>query len=178
MDEERELGRVRGLESKRAAILNRVRRLTPIVHRARHDMRNREIDDANMSAMARWLTAAGIETPRFDDGDEPTGSVWKSETVKRLYNFHVGQRDQAKRIKLEFLEIAKWSPHYAKPEIKAKIEADMPQRVAEIEADYQAKLIEIDKLREALNPHHIDPEPHDKRRPKLSKRSEQFRLNL
>ena len=96
MDHEREQGRLAGLKSRRLETAEWARSFISLLEQARADFREEYNYKPSCKAYADWLNDEEIPTRR--DGK------WASETVKRLFNIHLGLIDG---IETEFdIEIA------------------------------------------------------------------------
>lgn len=91
MDEERERGRIVGLETRRRAAAEWANTLIPLLDEARLTLPDwSDTGKPSQSAYARWLNVKGIPLRRGR-------GRWTSETVGRLINIDVGLIEQAEK---------------------------------------------------------------------------------
>jgi hypothetical protein len=82
VDYEREKGRIAGHRTKRLRAVEFARSMISILAHARKKVPDRNGQGASNLALANWLNANNYKTIK--------GKVWRSETVSRLFDCHIG----------------------------------------------------------------------------------------
>jgi hypothetical protein len=92
MQEERERGRIIGLRQRRLATAEWAASFVPLLAEARRELPiYADTGEPSQDAYARWLTENGILTRRQK-------KIWRSESVRRLFDIHIGLIDEAERV--------------------------------------------------------------------------------
>lgn len=130
MQEERERGRIIGLRQRRLATAEWAASFVPLFAEARRELPiYADTGEPSQDAYARWLTENGILTRRQK-------KIWRSESVRRLFDIHIGLIDEAER---EF-EIAmaivrfkmRYADHAARKALAAEEETATNERASAI----------------------------------------------
>ncbi|MCC4234855.1 hypothetical protein LL253_19470 [Sphingobium soli] len=109
MQEERERGRIIGLRQRRLATAEWAASFVPLLAEARRELPiYADTGEPSQDAYARWLTENGILTRRQK-------KIWRSESVRRLFDIHIGLIDEAEREFEIAMAIVRFKMGYADP---------------------------------------------------------------
>ncbi len=109
MQEERERGRIIGLKQRRLATAEWAASFVPLLAEARRELPiYADTGEPSQDAYARWLTENGILTRRQK-------KIWRSESVRRLFDIHIGLIDEAEREFEIAMAIVRFKMRYADP---------------------------------------------------------------
>lgn len=109
MQEERERGRIIGLRQRRLATAEWAASFVPLLAEARRELPiYADTGEPSQDAYARWLTKSGVLTRRRK-------KIWRSETVRRLFDVHIGLIDEAEREFEIAMRIVRFKMRYADP---------------------------------------------------------------
>ncbi|MCC2981717.1 hypothetical protein [Sphingomonas sp. IC4-52] len=109
MQEERERGRIIGLRHRRLATAEWAASFVPLLAEARRELPiYADTGEPSHDAYARWLTTNGVLTRRKK-------KTWHSETVRRLFDVHIGLIDEAEREFEIAMAIVRFKMRYADP---------------------------------------------------------------
>lgn len=109
MQEERERGRIIGLRQRRLATAEWAASFVPLFAEARRELPiYADTGEPSQDAYARWLTENGILTRRQK-------KIWRSESVRRLFDIHIGLIDEAEREFEIAMAIVRFKMRYADP---------------------------------------------------------------
>lgn len=127
MDEERERGRIVGLETRRRQAAEWASTFIPLLEEARLILGEwRDTGKPSQNAYAGWLNNKGIPTRR-------DGGRWTSQTVERLINIHIGLIEHAEEEFERLLAIIRFKWKLADSEAKQAL-ADEEHAVREARA--------------------------------------------
>lgn len=112
MQEERERGRIIGLRQRRLATAEWAASFVPLLAQARRELPiYADTGEPSQDAYARWLTQNGVLTRRQKQ-------TWHSESVRRLFDVHIGLIDEAEREFEIAMRIVRFKMRYADPDAR------------------------------------------------------------
>jgi hypothetical protein len=139
MDYEREKGRIRGHKTSRLKAVEFAKTMIPILAKARIEMPNPSGEGPPKLALAKWLNENNYKTAR--------GKTWRSETVFRLLDTHIGMISS---IENEY-EIGREALMFAVMHKRYELRDLVISELSEIEKMRESQIIEMWKIQAALN---------------------------
>jgi hypothetical protein len=161
MDYEREKGRINGHRTARRKAIEFAKIMVPILAIAREEVSDRDGEGHSKLGLAKWLNANNYKTINK--------KTWRSESVFRLLDSHIGWLEEIDREYENFFQLRKTALEDQNLERQTERLAEL----GDIEALRESQIIEVQKLKAALRGHkYVEETVHPPLPPMLVRKRE------